>query len=809
MPPRESDKKNGTPVEKGGKRGIMVEKSIVVGVDMARGRKPSKKKEDDGGLRICVQEMEVDGVRHVMGKDRRWRVATEADVVMSREEAKDAVSVAIAKGKAAGNKVVAEASREEVAAAIKKTGADVGAWKTGGRTVGDMSAEKYPIAMGEFRGLFADVDRLGGYDSAVLQAYFEELREMKRERLVAGDYSAAWLEMIGVVTEATYREAAKKDNQWEMKFLRIQDDNAEIVRYKPREAQTILREKIWEMDKSGKPVRVVLGKPRQFGGSTEIAAYIYEKTKWKINSRGLVVADKAPNSLHLFGMYATYYANDPTRRPAELLAKSLVYHRTGGEAEALQAEMPEDLYDLSDIIDPEKGDESFDKKVNSGYIHVETGGAKQAGRSRTIQFLHCSEVAFFETPHTTMPALLQVVPPYVDTAVFIESTANGVGGWYYDMWRGYDDGYVRVFIPWYIVEKYRVALTADDQKRVLDTLTDYEEFLVKEKGVTPEKIEWRRLKVRENHGNEDIVKQEYPSTPEEMFIGSGRPVFQVAAVKAGLDGVAEREKDGFKPQKYHIYLMPGSSNEDYARALSSRGKLAVWDKPRRGHEYVIGVDPAEGGIVNFGTRDPDFTAMQVLDRGAYANDPYKPLTQVARYCDRPEVIDLPGYIMLLSDWYNGAWVCVESNNHGNGVINSLVEKGFTKLMERPSPEVIEVIRTGGKSIGVEKTQMPRTNRAKFGWFTGPKTRPLMIDDLVRVFYNEELVVLCKDTLSQMQQFMYDDVGRPEAAAGAHDDLVFSLALAIQCDRFTPRSGRNRPPKQKTLEESFLEDLDKG
>jgi hypothetical protein len=670
------------------------------------------------------------------------------------------------------------------------------------RGVGGVDGGKYPMLDGKFGGVFPDVNAVNGEDLDVLKATFLELRELKRERLRAGACGNSWLDVVGEVTEAVYREVGKRDHKWEMQFLKIQDDDANIVRYKMRGAQEILRERIWELDASGRPVRVVLGKPRQFGGSTEIAAYIYEKTKWKINSRGLVVADKGTNSTNLFGMYARFYAHDPTRRQAEVLAKSLVYDRVPGGGDVDAEEWVIDDYDMSDIISLDE-DDMLSKKINGGYIQVETGGAKQAGRSRTAQFLHCSEVAFFETPETTMTALLQIIPPYPDTAIFLESTANGVGGWYYEKWRESDDGYTRIFIPWHIVEKYRKPLTEREQKAILDSLTEYEENLVSNHGVTAEQLGWRRDKIKENHGNEDFVKQEYPSTDEEMFIGSGRPVFQIQVVKGALDKVKEEENDGIKPRRYHLHLMAGSDNQEYRTARSQRGKLFVWDKPQKYHEYVIGVDPAEGGVVNQGSRDPDYTVIQIGDRGGYANDPEAPLSQVAEYEDRPDVIHLPGFIEILSEWYNRAWVCVEANNHGLGVINTLIERGFTRLMVRPSPEVIESIKRGTKEFGIQRTQLPTSNKNKFGWFTGPKTRPIMIDALNKYFYNGELIVRSKETLFQMQRFLYNDDGRPEASTGSHDDRVMGLALMVQCDAFTLRSSR-LVKKKKTLEQEFLE-----
>ena len=54
--------------------------------------------------------------------------------------------------------------------------------------------------------------------------------------------------------------------------------------------------------------------------------------------------------------------------------------------------------------------------------------------------------------------LMQAVPNTKGTAVFIESTANGVTGLFYDLWKGAvegTNGYVPVFIPWYVDPEYR------------------------------------------------------------------------------------------------------------------------------------------------------------------------------------------------------------------------------------------------------------------------------------------------------------------------------------------------------------------
>ena len=95
---------------------------------------------------------------------------------------------------------------------------------------------------------------------------------------------------------------------------------------------------------------------------------------------------------------------------------------------------------------------SFD--VLSSSFVVATAGGDSVGRGETLTHLHASELAFWNksTAADIWNGLLQAVPNTKGTAVFVESTANGVTGVFYDLWRGAvagENGFVPVFIPWF------------------------------------------------------------------------------------------------------------------------------------------------------------------------------------------------------------------------------------------------------------------------------------------------------------------------------------------------------------------------
>ena len=73
-------------------------------------------------------------------------------------------------------------------------------------------------------------------------------------------------------------------------------------------------------------------------------------------------------------------------------------------------------------------------------IVIETAMNKEAGRSSTIHNLHVSELAFWPHPEETMTSVMQTVPNEPGTCVIIESTANGVGGLFYEEWQKAERG---------------------------------------------------------------------------------------------------------------------------------------------------------------------------------------------------------------------------------------------------------------------------------------------------------------------------------------------------------------------------------
>jgi hypothetical protein len=170
-----------------------------------------------------------------------------------------------------------------------------------------------------------------------------------------------------------------------------------------------------------------------------------------------------------------------------------------------------------------------------------TAGAKGGGRAGTPNIIHASEFAHWEDPDYSV-GLFNAMPLEPETIGVIESTANGASTTFGRCGtarsRGRPGDGRRLGAPVlrlaaqpgnmlpFVSEKARERF----ERTIGDPAGggDAEEVeLVESFGVTLEQLSWRRAKINGPECNGDVEKfhQEDPATPEQMFIGSGRPVF--------------------------------------------------------------------------------------------------------------------------------------------------------------------------------------------------------------------------------------------------------------------------------------------
>jgi len=526
-------------------------------------------------------------------------------------------------------------------------------------------------------------------------------------------------------------------------FLKIRTKNATLTNLVPKPAQLKLLETVEKCRAEGRPVRIIILKARQLGFSTFVEALIFNDEVTSRLKNGLIIAHEDQASQNLYTMYKTFYEN----LPAEL-APMIKY----SNSQEMLFENPTN--------DPEE------KRRNPGLqstIKVRSARNVDAGRSNTFHNMHCSEVAFWQDAKKLMTGILQCVPYEPNTSVFIESTANGVGGWFYDFWKAAERGdneYIPLFFAWFEEPTYTKPFASEEEKQEFIKEVNYtykdkdgnevhtEEYeliqIAREKGIelTYEQLNWRRYAIKNLcNGDVEIFHQEYPSTPDEAFIASGRPRFSVGVLKQ----YRKKAKAGTRG-----YLEWTNKNPDRMAVKfveDPKGYIEIWKFPEKDKFYGIGADVAEGLI------DGDYSV------GLVGDDNFDICACWYGHIDP----DLFGEeLVKLSVFYNQAYLGIEANNHGLTTIKAVQRLEYWNLFFTKTYDKISDTLT-----------------QKVGWYTTSRTKPLMINKLAE-FIREKYIGMPWITLiNECLTYIIEDNGSTNAQEGCHDDTVMACAILLQ------------------------------
>lgn len=528
----------------------------------------------------------------------------------------------------------------------------------------------------------------------------------------------------------------RNDEKWYIEnFLNIKNKKANIVPFKLNEAQNIVMEVLKEDKKNKKPKRYIVLKARQMGLSTLFEGLIFQDTSTWENKNALILAHEESASSNLFQMSKLFYEYLPDEiRPMKKYSNGKV----------LAFESPE-------------SDESI-KRENPGLrskITIATAGAGEVGRSSTIHSLHASEVAFFPDAKTTMLGLLQAVPDEPNTLVVLESTANGIGDWFHEMWQKAVKGeneFTPIFLPWFTDSGYSRPFSTQGEKDAFieqinsvfrdnegNSVRTYEHELMVKNDLTYEQLNWRRWTIKNKcQGDEELFMQEYPSTPEEAFLSTGRPKFPIKVLREYQNRTKEPVSTGYlKEEGETVYL-----------SEEKKGYVHIWEYPEQGRTYSIGGDVAEGLISG------DYSAGVVYDD--------ETLDIVAMWYGHidPDLFGLE--LVKLGKYYNYAYLAVEGNNHGIATLNAIKKLEYWNLYFSKTYEKM--------SEGVTK---------KVGWYTTPRTKPLMIDKLVQYVREKYIGIPSNLIVGEMFTYVIDDKGGTNAQTGCNDDTVIACAIGLQ------------------------------
>ena len=459
-------------------------------------------------------------------------------------------------------------------------------------------------------------------------------------------------------------------------------------------------------------ISLLVLKGRQQGFTTVVTAYQLSCSLLNRNFQGFTLADNSDNAETIFQNKAKYpYSQLPDcLKPSEKFnnRKQLLF-----------------------------------EKLNSSWA-VDTA-TKDVGRSRTVNFFHGSECAFWKDGIARIQAALGEALTKNCIKIY-ESTANGFND-YQKMW---DSGaHVNCFYEWWKTKEYRLAFHSEEMHQEFHKSIDTNKgwiwqrlkWLRDEKHLDDDQLFWYWNKY-DKYLEKDLIKQEYPCTPQEAFLLSGKNVFDTAVILTRLERLEKPLKVG-----YFIYDYDGLHITNIRWVNDRNGYIRIYRVPNTPAvtRYCIGGDTAGEGS--------DYFTGHVLDA--------KTGVQVAHLKHQFDADQYTRQMYCLGKYYCDALIGIEANFDSYPIME-LQRLGYPRQYAREAQD----------------TYTGKTEK-RFGFKTTQLTRPTAISRLVEIVREHCDTINDRETLEELLTIVRNEKGRIEAPQGGHDDDMMGLAIAHQ------------------------------
>lgn len=529
-----------------------------------------------------------------------------------------------------------------------------------------------------------------------------------------------------VVAELTENPDLIKDQNWRLHnlyFIVTKDGDKQV--FKMNRAQEHFYENYINVPHPYH--RHVILKSRQLGFTTFIDIFILDCILFNPNKEGIVIAHKVQDATEIFDKKIEFAIRNMAEDVKGAFFK--INHRSARKVQV--------------VIDygPDQG------STSSIAVAV-------SGRSGTYHYVHISEfakmcVAFPKRAEEVERGTFPTVP--FDGFIFIESTAEGMAGRFYEMfqqnWLTREKitpqlsqvEFLPHFYNWQYDDMemkkiYECVPTSEMQECEIDWASYQEEHNLTDKEITYYYMKWLQFGGKTSPDAIKSLMQEYPTTEEEAFLSTGQMYFPTAKVASLLTKAIPGKKGE---------LGYDDTGEVIFNPVSS-GSLELFHKPEVGVKYIIGGDTAEGlaygdaqvlYVINQKTEDCDAVYISHVPPDELATEAYK-----------------------LGKFYNWALLGIEVNKDGLWVNDALEKMGYINLYYRKQFDDIT-----------------RKMTKFFGWKTTSATRPFSLAALKAVFFRKDSGFPAA-LLNEMFTFVRNIKGRPEAMDKKHDDCILAASI---------------------------------
>lgn len=512
------------------------------------------------------------------------------------------------------------------------------------------------------------------------------------------------------------------------------------VKFKLRKAQRKLLKVLVETAFALKPIRVILVKARQWGGSTLIQLFcawiqLFHRKNW--NSVIATHIEEAARNIR--GMY------------------TLVAERH-----------PKDILDIR--FRAFEGSSKNKQIVDRGcVIYIGSMERPNSLHSGNYKLVHCSEVGYWKEttqrkPSDFVNAFEGSVPLEPFTLVALESTAKGTGNFFHTTWlnaiKG-ENAYTPVFVAWWEIDMYTMPFDSyEDMKLFVESMNSYELYMFS-LGATLEGLHWYREK-RKSFDNDWDMQEQFPSTADEAFVTSGRKAHHPLHIK-------QMEAFAKKPSFIgEMFADAPSGEEAINNSLQfkelAKGDFWVWKKPDYErlyeHRYVVSLD------IGGSAAKADWSVIRVLDRLPMINGGVPEFVATYRFhMDQ----DLTAWrAVQVAKWYCDALLVVEANvlntfqTEGNftSTVLDIIAHVYPNLYYRDDPEKI-------------KEGVP----TKYGFWTG-RNKSEIVSIMTKGLREMGFIERDQRMLDECGWYELKQDGSYGAIDGQHDDIYMSSGINL-------------------------------
>lgn len=492
-----------------------------------------------------------------------------------------------------------------------------------------------------------------------------------------------------------------------------------------------------------RPLRMIVLKARQWGGSTLVQLYMaWIQITQKENWNSLICAHVKDTAAVIRGMFSKLL----DRYPAE--------YWTGEQEPAFKP---------------------FERTINTRVIQgrgckVTVGSSENqdAVRGNDYAMAHLSEVAFWrQSPLSSPREFIRAVCGGINstplTMIVLESTANGVGNYFHKEWlraKAGVSGKRAIFVPWYEIEIYRKSVR--DAAKLWDAMDSYERDLW-EQGLTLEMIQWYHDKLSEYQSREQM-QAEYPTTDTEAFATTDYSVFGSGDVERLREScnVAPRQGELVGRRTTGVEALDALRFEE-----STRGAMKIWREPGGGgsYRYVVGVDVGGRSLKS------DWSVIVVIDRCG-GDDGCTPevVAQWRGHCDH----DILAWKAVQAGRYWGdALVVFESNTFESENIDGEPGLYILNQVRRHYPHIYH--RSSDEGSG-----------GRIGFHTNRATKSMIINGLIAAVREKAYIERDSGAIDELLTYQVRQNGSYGAQEGCHDDMLMARAIALHVAQSMPQ-----------------------